>query len=169
MPNVFWITGLAGSGKTTFASALYAVLKNNHTNVVLLDGDHLREIFLEGTDYSRQGRLKIAKRNARLCKFLVDQGITVVCATISLFHEIHAWNRSNIKGYCEIFLDTPMDVLMDRDQKGLYTGSKNGIIENVVGVDIAPEFPLKPDFTILEGEKIDLTISKILCNNLKRI
>lgn len=160
--NLFWITGLAGSGKTTLASSLYTELKSRHKKVILLDGDSLREIFQEETDYSREGRLKIAWRNARLCKFLVDQGITVVCATISLFHEIQDWNRRNIQGYCEIFLDTPMEVLIERDQKGLYSGSKGGHLKNVVGLDIPAEFPLKPHIHVSAQDKIELILSNIL-------
>lgn len=162
--RLFWITGLAGSGKSTLASHLVKALQKINRPVVLLDGDTLREIFQEEADYSRETRLKIAWRNARLCKFLVDQGIMVVCATISLFHEIQRWNRENIDGYCEIYLDISLDILMKRDQKSLYTGSKEGIVKNVVGVDIPAEFPLQSDYVVCAEDDMSLTISKILTN-----
>ena len=44
-------------------------------------------------------RRQSAMRNARLCKLLAGQGFDVVCATISLFHEVQRWNRENIPGY----------------------------------------------------------------------
>ena len=45
---------------------------------------------------------------SRLCRLLASQGTDVVCATISLFHEVQSWNRDNIPGYCEIYLQVPM-------------------------------------------------------------
>ncbi|HNP49988.1 MAG TPA: adenylyl-sulfate kinase, partial [Bacteroidia bacterium] len=45
MAKLIWITGLAGSGKTTLAREVYTQLKKVYSNVVLIDGDHLREIF----------------------------------------------------------------------------------------------------------------------------
>lgn len=64
--------------------------------MVYLDGDVLREVFGNNQDYSRQGRLNLAWRYSHLCHMLVVQGLTVVCATISLFHEIQAWNRKHL-------------------------------------------------------------------------
>ena len=48
-------------------------------------------------------------RNARLCRLLAGQGFDVVCATISLFHEVQRWNRENIPNYREIYLRVPID------------------------------------------------------------
>ena len=41
-----WITGLSGAGKTTIGKALYSHLKQKKDNVLLLDGDILREVLL---------------------------------------------------------------------------------------------------------------------------
>ena len=84
---VYWITGLAGVGKSTLAKHLYETLKLLKPNVVLLDGDNIREVFDHDLGYSSEERLKSARRNSRLSKLLSDQGIDVICATISLFHE----------------------------------------------------------------------------------
>jgi adenylylsulfate kinase len=162
MHKVYWITGLAGSGKSTLAAHLCESLQRQKVPIIYLDGDVLREIFQDNIGYSYQERLKAAWRNARLCKILTDQGVTVVCATISMFHEVQLWNRNNIKNYYEIFLDVPMDVLIKRNQKGLYTKAKGMAPNNVVGVDIPSEFPLNPDMIVHVGEGVHLTVSKIL-------
>ena len=44
---VYWITGLAGSGKTTIGNALYYKLRK-YSTVVLLDGDILKNIINGG-------------------------------------------------------------------------------------------------------------------------
>lgn len=160
--KVYWITGLAGSGKTTLAKSLFSTLKEQGKCAVLLDGDVLREVFGSEKEYTRSARLELAWRNAKLCKFLSDQGINAVCATISLFHDVQEWNRNNIKGYCEIYLDVPMAVLEQRDQKGLYSQAKAGLVRDVVGVDIEPEFPKSPDFIGRVDMNTRATVEKIL-------
>lgn len=64
--------------------------------------------------YSKEDRLKSAIRNSRLCKLLSDQGIDVICCTISMFDAIREWNRENIKNYFEIYLDVSLETLKDR-------------------------------------------------------
>ena len=60
----------------------------------------------------------------------------VVIATISMFHKIHEWNRKNLPGYFEVFLDVPINELQKRDTKKLYKNISNGVISEVVGLDI---------------------------------
>ena len=41
-PGLLWITGLSGSGKTTISKMIYYELKKKYSNIILLDGDILR-------------------------------------------------------------------------------------------------------------------------------
>ncbi len=154
MSQLFWITGLSGSGKTTFAKILTERLGQNKRKAVLIDGDVIREIFGYSSDYSAQSRLEVAYKYSKLSAFLVNSGIDVVCSTISLFHEIHDWNRSNIGDkYIEILIKTEMSELIKRDSKQIYSRAKNGELKNVVGIDIEAEFPKNPNL-ILDNPSI---------------
>ncbi len=140
---VYWITGLAGAGKTTIGRSLYRWLKQKHVNAVFLDGDVLRGVFGNSLGYSPDERLKLAMQYARLCKMLSDQGLVVVCATISMFPVVWEWNRHNISGYKEIYLRVPIQILINRDHKQLYSRALSGEIKYVTGIDIdinEPEF-----------------------------
>ncbi len=119
--RVYWITGLKSSGKTTIGTALYYALKENNDNVLILDGDILKQFVGDAFGYTAEDRLARGKRYAKLCKLLVEQGIIVVICTISMFDEIRAWNRKNIKGYIEVFVDTPLAVIMKRDKSKIYS------------------------------------------------
>jgi cytidine diphosphoramidate kinase len=143
---VVWITGLSGVGKTTVARALHTRWQAEGRQSILLDGDALREAFGGTFGHTAPQRRKASLTYARLCKLLSGQGIPVICATISLFHETHAWNRANIPFYVEIHLRAPLNVLKARDHKNVY--SPSGQDKNVMGIDIAPQEPLTPDIVI---------------------
>lgn len=146
--HVFWITGLSGSGKTSFSDILQQQFSANNIPFIVIDGDVIRDIFGETTDYDRDSRLKLAYRNARLCKFLSHQGMNVICATISLFHEVQDWNHQHITHYHEIFIKRDIEILIAEDHKNIYRKAKVGDMKNVVGIDITPEFPKNPDMII---------------------
>lgn len=150
MSRVYWLTGLSGAGKTTIGKLLYQKLRAQRDNVVFLDGDQLRQVFGDDLGYTPEQRLKSAMRNARLCKLLFDQGLDVVCCTISMFDSVRDWNRTHIPGYCEIYVKASMETLRRRDQKGLYSQGEN----DVAGVHFAIEEPKAPDLILCnDGEK----------------
>lgn len=156
-PRVYWLTGLSGSGKSTLAEYLEMWLRERGQTPVMLDGDAIRDLVLEPSAHDRESRLRVARFNARLCRFLVTQGQTVICPTISLFHDVQRWNRENIPGYVEIFIDVPLDVIRRRDPKGLYSAYDQGKMRDVVGLDIPAEFPQKPDITLEVSEEMSAT------------
>ena len=145
---VLWITGLAGSGKSTVGRKLATRLRADDRIVVYLDGDIMREVLGEKLGHGVSERKVLAGRYSRLCRMLSDQGLWVVCATVSMFHDCRRWNRTNIRNYLEIYLRVPLKTLAARDPKRLYSRTMRGEIEDVVGVDIAAEEPETPDLVI---------------------
>ena len=133
---VVWLIGLSGSGKTTLAQKIVSEVKKEKQNVILIDGDVIREIFGNDLGYSTEDRFLNAQRISRLCKLLDSQGINVVCAILSLFPKTRKWNRENIENYYEVVIDTPIDLLVERDSKGIYKRYLNGEIDNVAGMDL---------------------------------
>lgn len=164
---LYWITGLSGAGKTTIGKLLYEHIRKHKKNVVFLDGDELRNLFPYSNDYSKNARLNLAKSYSKLCKLLTDQGIDVICCTISMFDEVRNWNRQNIQNYYEIYLKVSKETLIQRDQKGLYSNHLNGNLSNLVGFDLEFEEPKNPDL-ILENNG-NLTPNEILHLIIKEI
>ena len=145
---VVWIIGLSGSGKTTLAEKVVEEANRKNKKTILIDGDVIREIFGNDIGHSMNDRLINAQRICQLGKFLSLQGVNVVCAILSIFPKTRDWNRQNIKNYFEVFVNTPIEVLIERDSKGLYKKFKNGEISEVVGMDIEFPIPLKADMVI---------------------
>lgn len=151
MGTVYWITGLSGAGKTTIGKLLYEKIKTEHPDTVFLDGDIMRKVFGDDLGYSKEERRKCAMRYSRLCAMLQEQGMNVICCTISMFDSVRDWNRRNIQNYKEIYVKVSMDTLQKRDQKGLYSGTTTEKQEEVVGVHTDIEEPKYPDL-ILEND-----------------
>lgn len=143
---VYWITGLAGAGKSTIGSALYYELRKDQNNIVILDGDILKQ--LTGGGYSESERRARAEKYSILCKTLADQGITVIICTIAMFQSVRDWNRKHIEKYIEVFLDVPVEILSQRDKKGLYSRQRNGMLKDVAGLDVKAELPENPSITL---------------------
>ncbi|HEX7290707.1 MAG TPA: adenylyl-sulfate kinase [Conexibacter sp.] len=147
-PCAIWLTGLSSTGKSSVAGELRALLLARGVTPVQLDGDRLRAALPWPTGYERAERLDLARLYGRLAREFVRQGHVVICSTVSLFHEVHAWNRAHIPGYVEVWLRAPEGELELRDRAGrreVYTGGRGGA---VVGLQLAPEFPLAPDLVI---------------------
>ena len=58
---VYWVTGISGSGKTTFANILKKELEEKNIDSILLDGDEIRELLNKKYDYTKDDRLAVAK------------------------------------------------------------------------------------------------------------
>ena len=149
---IVWITGLSGAGKSTLASHLVDLLRARGETIVFLDGDELREVFgatvASVENHGREARLALAMQYAKLCRVLSSQGLTVVIATISLFWEIHEWNRANLPGYFQVYLQLPVEELRRRDPKGIYRRFDAGELTNVAGMDLPVDEPEAADWTV---------------------
>ncbi len=159
MSKLIWITGLAGSGKTSIGKKVFKKLKKLDPATAFIDGDNYRELF-NSYGYSRKDRLEIAKKIIKLCYFLTKQKINVVCCTISLFDEIHQENRKLFDEYYEIYISCKMEELLKRDQKGLYSKALAGEINDVVGVDLDYDIPKQPFLSL------DNSMNKALEKNI---
>ncbi|NOH70734.1 adenylyl-sulfate kinase [Vibrio pectenicida] len=158
MANLIWITGLSGSGKTTIGYEVFKHIKESQKDTVFLDGDTFRDILGNDLGHKLEDRLENARRIHRMCKFLISQDINVICATMSLYSEIHDLNRKMIENYFEIFIECSMDELIRRDQKGLYSQAINGERNDVVGINLVFDKPSDCDLIIENNTKEYLNV-----------
>jgi adenylylsulfate kinase len=147
--NVIWITGLSGVGKSSIAKKILDILCQKQIRTLLLDGDEVRGAIGDPScGHDRKSRIINGYRISRFAKLFAEQGATVITATMSLFHEIHEWNRDNLPRYFEVYIKADMEILKNRDPKGLYHKSHLGFENNIGGVDLAVEEPLNPDLCL---------------------
>lgn len=146
---IFWITGLSGSGKSMIGNLLLPKIKKEFGETILIHGDDIRDIY-GFKKYDQSSRIKLAKSNFDLCLFLLKQGYNIIFTTVSLMHESQKYNRKlGKKKYIEIFLEAEFQLLKKRKSKFFYRKK----IKNVVGINIKPQFPKKPDIRLINDFK----------------
>jgi len=153
--TLIWIMGLSGSGKTTTASNFVSKLRTENFDVVHLDGDDLRDALDQRSSYIQSDREKLALSYARLSQLIAIQGPVVVVSSIGLYDSVQRWLREHIKCYVEVLLDAPMELLIQRDKRGIYSQNESKM-GPVVGKDFAPHFPENPDLRIQLDENISV-------------
>lgn len=138
--GVLWITGLSGSGKTTFAQEV--IMQTPQFRWIHLDGDQLRPILANEQKYDQTSRLNLAMKYSKLASLISSQGHNVIVSTISLFKEIHEWNKNNINNYFEIFIEADIQNLQKRNNREIYSKTFG---HNVVGIDLEYSKPFGPN------------------------
>src|SRR6185436_13121911 len=88
-------------------------------------------------------RVENTRRVAEAAKLFVDAGLIVLVSFISPFRSERRTARELVKPdeFLEVFIDTPIEVCMTRDPKGLYKRAKAGEIKNFTGIDSPYEAP----------------------------
>ena len=163
---LFWITGLSGSGKTTISKLIKKDIVTNYGPTILVSGDDLRKIF-NFNKYTLVERKLLAKKFCNFAKFITNQNINLIFATVAMMHAPRNWNRKNIDNYVEIFIKTKINKIIEAKKKKIYH-KKN--IGDIVGLNIKPELPKKPDIIIINSlDKHINDLSKILVNKIKLI
>jgi adenylylsulfate kinase-like enzyme len=145
---IFWVTGISGSGKSTLSKSIYPFIKKKFGPTIILSGDNLREIF-KLNKYEKSYRMKIGKQYTKLLRLITTNKINVLFSVVGLFHELHKYNRKQLKNYIEIFIDANFKKAELRKQKFFYKKK----INNVWGRDIKPQYPKKPHIVLKNNFK----------------
>jgi len=151
--KVVWLTGLSGAGKSTIADAAVRKLHALGVHTYVLDGDNVRHGLNKDLGFTAEDRAENVRRVAEVSKLMVDAGLVVFVALVSPFigdrraaREIFGPDQ-----FIEVYVDTPLDVVSERDTKGLYAKAAAGNLPNLTGVGQEYEAPEAPEL-ILHGE-----------------
>jgi adenylyl-sulfate kinase len=158
-----WFTGLSGSGKSTLARGVETILRQRGMKVEVLDGDIVRQNLSKGLGFSREDRDTNIKRIGFVCKLLTRNGVVAIGAAISPYREVRDLVRQEIGDFVEVYVSCPLEVLIDRDVKGLYRKALSGEIENFTGISDPYEEPLNPDVHVdTSAERPEESLAKVI-------
>ena len=162
--QTIWLTGLPGAGKTTIAKATERLLHQLGARCCVLDGDQIRQGLSTDLGLTREDRREQARRVAHMAALLGDSGIVPIVALVSPYAEdrqlarnIH--NAASV-GFLEVWVNTPLEVCIARDPKGLYAaaapaesnmsdrGGSQLDGSGVTGLTAPYEAPISPDLCV---------------------
>jgi len=164
-----WLTGMSGAGKSTISDRLITRFREAGAKVELLDGDIVRTNLSQGLGFTREDRDINIRRIGFVAELLSRNGIIVIVAAISPYRDTREEVKSKIGNFLEIFVDCPIEVLAQRDVKGLYKRALAGEVGNFTGISDPYEPPLKPDVTVRSDlETLEESVAKVWSEMTRR-
>jgi adenylyl-sulfate kinase len=143
-----WFTGLPCSGKSTIAALLAPELERRGHGVEVLDGDVVRTHLCKGLGFSREDRDENIRRIGFVAKLVSRHGGIVITAAISPYRSIRDEVRASMENFVEVYVNTPLEVCIRRDVKGMYKKALAGELKHFTGIDDPYEPPLNPELVI---------------------
>lgn len=165
-----WFTGLSGAGKSTLSQLIAEDLRARGYKVEVLDGDVVRTHLSKGLGFSKEDRDTNIRRIGWVCQVLSRNGVVAIAAAISPYREVRDEVRAMHNGnFVEVYVECPLEVLSERDVKGLYKKALAGEIKNFTGVSDPYEPPLAPDVVVRsDRESPSDSMVKIIAELRKR-
>ena len=169
-----WFTGLSGSGKSTTAEALIALLMEEGRRVTALDGDVVRTHLSKGLGFSKEDRDANILRIGFVASEVVRAGGVAVCAAVSPYAAARAAVRGMVESdasgdnFVEVYVNTPLEVCEARDSKGMYAKARRGEITGFTGIDDPYEAPAAPELELETTASSPEENARIIIGELRR-
>ena len=164
-----WFTGMSGAGKSTVSRLLEQRLRGVGAKVELLDGDIVRTRLSKGLGFSKEDRDENIRRIGFVCELLSRNGAIAIVAAISPYRAVRDEVRALIPNFVEVYVECPLEILVDRDVKGLYKKALAGEIQHFTGVSDPYEAPVSPEVTIRSWlETPEQSVAKV-CDKLESL
>jgi adenylyl-sulfate kinase len=160
-----WFTGLPASGKSTIAAAVEAQLVRAGRAAYRLDGDNLRHGVCGDLGFTAEDRDRNVRRTAEVARLFADAGLIALVSVVSPYAEARTFARETHERdglrFIEVFVNTPLEVCVERDPKGLYARAKAGQLHGFTGIDDPYEPPRSPDVE-LRCLDIEVAVERVL-------
>jgi adenylyl-sulfate kinase len=167
-----WFTGLSGAGKSTLSVPVADRLRRAGLNVELLDGDEVRTHLSKGLGFSKEDRDVNVRRIGFVAELLAKHGVVAITAAISPYRDVREEVRGKVTrhgaGFVEVHMHCPVEVLAERDVKGLYKQALAGEIPHFTGVSDPYEPPLSPEVVVDSSrESVQEGLDKVVATLVK--
>lgn len=159
--------GLSGSGKTTIANAVQALLQDHGLACEVIDGDIYRKNICADLSFSKADRNENIRRLAFVASVLAKHKVIAVISAINPYQDIRQEISERYANVKTVHINCSLDVLMQRDTKKLYQrallpADHPNRVNNLTGVNDVFESPTAPDLILkTDQETIDISSKKL--------
>ena len=163
-----WLTGLPASGKSTLANLLAQALIKLGLQVQVLDSDELRRVLTPEPTYEAEERRWFYQAITFIGKLLTQNQVNVIFAATAHRRAYRCRASQDFQRFLEIYVKCPVEVCMQRDQKGLYHKAMSGVIDNLPGVQQLYEEPTAPAIVVDTAENSPLVCVRDILTQLEK-
>jgi len=162
------LTGLSGAGKSTLAFAAQKHLVALGYKVEVIDGDEYRLHLCKDLGFSKADRIENIRRLGFVGLTLAKHGVICILAAINPYEEARQLLQSKSPMVKTVALACPLQVLIQRDVKGLYKRAllEDGHpdrLEHFTGISDPYEVPQDADLVLnTHDESIDASVQKLI-------
>lgn len=147
---IIQLCGLSGAGKTTIANSVKCKAAAHGIPVEIIDGDDYRAVLCRDLGFSREDRCENIRRLGFVAGRLSQHGIVCIISAINPYDAVRRELADKYEKVHTVYVDCPLDVLQQRDTKGLYKRAMlpdghPDKIYNLTGVNDPFEPPTHPD------------------------
>lgn len=133
MSFTLWLTGLPNSGKTRLSCSLFLELEKRLL-VDLMDADIERLGIFAALSFHKSDRDSLVRALAHTSRLLNRHGIASIVAANIADADTHKHIRSFLEQYILVYCKCPVDILEQRDEKGIYNRLRLEGIDDYPGI-----------------------------------
>lgn len=166
---IIQLCGLSGAGKTTIAHSVKRKVLSYGTPVEIIDGDNYRAFLCKDLGFSKADRIENIRRLGFVASRLSEHGIVCIISAINPYRAVREEISSTYGHVKTVFVDCPVEELVQRDTKGLYKRAllpdhHPDKLHNLTGVNDPFEVPISPDLHLKTHEKtITACTNELFC------
>ena len=114
--------------------------------------------------FTPEDRAENVRRVAEVSKLMADAGLVVFVALVSPFKADRQAARDLFEPgeFIEVYVDTPLDVVSQRDTKGLYAKAAAGSLPNLTGVGQGYEAPDAPELVLSGTGDLEASVDSLI-------
>jgi len=170
---IIQLTGLSGAGKTTLSQYVKQKLGKENLSVEIIDGDAYRKTLCADLGFSKADRCENVRRLGQAAYTFTDSRDVVIIAAINPFEEVRLELKEKY-GVKTVWINCVMDVLIQRDTKGLYKRAllpdgHPDKLNNLTGVNDDYDLPLTCDLIINTHQQTTVQSGDALCGFITQL
>ena len=139
-------------------------------HTTLLDGDNVRHGLNKDLGFTAEDRVENIRRVGEVARLMTDAGLIVLCCFISPFAAERRLVRTTAAEaeFLEIYVEAPLDTVIERDPKGLYKRALAGQIKNFTGISQPYETPEAPELILNSAQETAEALADCVIAELER-